>query len=78
MAAYLTSRFVTRPDLRDKYLPEFINYSFEVCSYLININYLTFIIVHKIFQFYITKTFLNSLYFVNVIQIINAMIIFRF
>lgn len=30
MAAYLASRFITRPDLRDKYLPEFITYCFEV------------------------------------------------
>ncbi|KAK8745723.1 hypothetical protein OTU49_000345 [Cherax quadricarinatus] len=30
MAAYLASRFITRPDLKDRYLPEFLNYSFEV------------------------------------------------
>lgn len=30
MAAYLASRFVTRPDLRDEYLPQFIEYCFEV------------------------------------------------
>ncbi|XP_045621060.2 tubulin-specific chaperone D isoform X2 [Procambarus clarkii] len=30
MAAYLASRFITRPDLKDKYLPEFVNYCFEV------------------------------------------------
>ena len=30
MAAYLASRFVTRPDLRDEFLPQFIEYCFEV------------------------------------------------
>lgn len=30
MAAYLASRFVTRPDLRDEYLPQFIEFCFEV------------------------------------------------
>ncbi|KAG0714956.1 Tubulin-specific chaperone D [Chionoecetes opilio] len=30
MAAYLASRFVTRPDLRDEFLPQFIDYCFEV------------------------------------------------
>ncbi|XP_071539059.1 tubulin-specific chaperone D isoform X2 [Panulirus ornatus] len=30
MAAYLASRFITRPDLKDRYLPEFINFCFEV------------------------------------------------
>ncbi|KAG7177956.1 Tubulin-specific chaperone D-like [Homarus americanus] len=30
MAAYLASRFITRPDLKNKYLPEFIEFCFEV------------------------------------------------
>lgn len=30
MAAYLASRFITRPDLRDEFLPQFIEYCFEV------------------------------------------------
>ncbi|KAK7066938.1 hypothetical protein SK128_026750 [Halocaridina rubra] len=30
MAAYLASRFITRPDLQDRYLPEFVSYSFSI------------------------------------------------
>ncbi|MPC75285.1 hypothetical protein E2C01_069671 [Portunus trituberculatus] len=30
MAAYLASRFITRPDLRDEFLPQFIEYCFEL------------------------------------------------
>lgn len=30
IAAYLASRFITRPDLKDRYLPQFITYSFQV------------------------------------------------
>lgn len=39
MAAYLASRFITRPDLKDKYLPEFITFCFEVSDSRIDVMF---------------------------------------
>lgn len=34
MAYYVTSIYLTRPDVKDSYLPEFIQWAHEVVSYI--------------------------------------------